>query len=129
MTLLQPQRRTPARKERILEKVTGEAAEPPQGDLRFDGLFIRPRLRLVERDGVSIALSANEFDLLYFLASHPRQVFTREELLNRVWLYAYVGDTRTVTVQMARLRKKVETDPANPRHLRTVWRVGYKFMP
>ncbi|MGO8946966.1 MAG: winged helix-turn-helix domain-containing protein [Ktedonobacterales bacterium] len=109
--------------------MTGEAAEPPQGDLRFDGLFIRPRLRLVERDGVSIALSANEFDLLYFLASHPRQVFTREELLNRVWLYAYVGDTRTVTVQMARLRKKVETDPANPRHLRTVWRVGYKFMP
>jgi len=104
--------------------------EPPPGDdLRFDDLIIRLRLHIVERDGVSIELSANEFDLLYFLASHPRQVFTREELLTRVWHYDYFGDSRTVTVQMSRLRQKVEVDPNNPRHLRTVWRVGYKFMP
>jgi DNA-binding response OmpR family regulator len=112
-----------------VENETGEAAGPPQGDLCFDDLFIRPRLRLVEREGVSIALSAYDFDLLYFLASHPREVFTREELLRMVWHYAYIGDTRTVTVQMSRLRKKIETDPAHPHHLRTVWRVGYKFMP
>jgi DNA-binding response OmpR family regulator len=112
-----------------VEQVTGVAAEPLQGDLRFADLDIRPRLHLVERDGQAIELSANEFDLLYFLASHPREVFTREALLNRVWHYAYVGDARAVTVQMSRLRKKVEKDPAHPRHLRTVWRVGYKFMP
>ena len=120
---------SPARKERIVEKMTGNAAEPPQDDLRFDDLLIQPRLRRIERAGVSISLSANEFDLLYFLASHPRQVFSSEALLHQVWHYAYVDDTRTVTVQMSRLRKKVENDPATPRHLRTVWRVGYKFMP
>jgi two-component system, OmpR family, response regulator VicR len=113
-----------------VERTNGMETEPPLGgDLRFDDLIIRPRLHVVERDGVSIELSANEFDLLYFLASHPREVFTREELLTRVWHYDYLGDSRTVTVQMSRLRQKVEMDPNNPRHLRTVWRVGYKFMP
>ena len=112
-----------------MEQVTGASAEPLQGDLRFADLAIRVQPRLVERDGISVALTAHEFDLLYFLASHPREVFTREALLNRVWHYAYVGDTRAVTVQMSRLRKKVEKDPAHPRHLRTVWRVGYKFIP
>jgi len=107
-----------------------EAAQPVlEGDLRFDDLIIRPRLHIVERDGVSIELSANEFDLLYFLASHPRQVFTRQQLLNSVWQYDYLGDATTVTVHMSRLRKKVEPDPANPRHLRTVWNIGYKFEP
>jgi DNA-binding response OmpR family regulator len=107
-----------------------EAAQPVlEGDLRFDDLIIRPRLHIVERDGVAIELSANEFDLLYFLASHPRQVFTRQQLLNSVWQYDYLGDSTTVTVHMSRLRKKVEPDPANPRHLRTVWNIGYKFEP
>ena len=107
-----------------------EAAQPVlEGDLRFDDLIIRPRLHVVERDGVSIELSANEFDLLYFLASHPRQVFTRQQLLNSVWQYDYLGDSSTVTVHMSRLRKKVELDPSNPRHLRTVWNIGYKFEP
>jgi DNA-binding response OmpR family regulator len=107
-----------------------EAAQPLlEGDLRFDDLIIRPRLRVVEREGVSIELSANEFDLIYFLASHPRQVFTRQQLLNHVWHYDYFGDASTVTVHMSRLRKKVEVDPANPRHLRTVWNIGYKFEP
>jgi two-component system, OmpR family, response regulator VicR len=113
-----------------VERTSGMATEPlPEDDLRFNDLIIRPRLHIVERDGVAIELSANEFDLLYFLASHPRQVFKREELLTSVWHYDYVGDSRTVTVQMSRLRQKVEADPDNPRHLRTVWRVGYKFMP
>jgi DNA-binding response OmpR family regulator len=107
-----------------------EAADPPlEGDLRYDDLVIRPRLHIVERDGIPIDLSANEFDLLYFLASHPRQVFTRQQLLDDVWHYEYFGDSNTVTVHMSRLRKKVEPDPANPRHLRTVWNVGYKFVP
>lgn len=107
-----------------------EAAQPLlEGDLRFDDLIIRPRMRVVEREGVSIELSANEFDLIYFLASHPRQVFTRQQLLNYVWHYDYFGDASTVTVHMSRLRKKVEVDATNPRHLRTVWNIGYKFEP
>jgi DNA-binding response OmpR family regulator len=104
-------------------------SNPPGEDLRFDDLLIRPREQVVERDGTVVELSANLFNLLYILASHPRQVFTREELLSGVWHYDYLGDSRTVTVQMSRLRHKLETDPDNPRHLRTVWRVGYKFMP
>lgn len=112
-----------------MDGVTSNTSQPPGSDVHVDGLVIRPTQRLVERDGVPIGLSAIEFDLLYFLASHPRQVFTREELLQRVWHYAYVGDSRPVTVQMSRLRKKVEPDPGQPRLLRTVWRVGYKFMP
>src|SRR5262249_1076014 len=108
----------------------GKATEPElEGDLRFDDLVIRPRLHVVERDGIPIELSANAFDLLYFLASHPRQVFTRQHLLDQVWHYEYFGDASTVTVHMSRLRKKVEKDPANPRHLRTVWSIGYKFVP
>lgn len=128
----------PVRPRELLLRIQGllrrvearEAAEPPlEGDLRFDDLVIRPRLHVVERNGTPIDLSANEFELLYFLASHPRQVFTRQQLLDRVWHYEYFGDTSTVTVHMSRLRKKVELDPSNPRHLRTVWRVGYKFVP
>lgn len=119
------------RMQALLRRVEASDAHDPllEGDLRFDDLVIRPRLHLVERAGVPIDLSANEFDLLYFLASHPRQVFTRQQLLDRVWHYAYFGDASTVTVHMSRLRKKVEPDPAHPRHLRTVWNVGYKFMP
>jgi DNA-binding response OmpR family regulator len=128
----------PVRPRELLLRIQGllrrteasEAAEPVlEGDLRFDDLVIRPRLHVVERNGVPIDLSANEFDLLYFLASHPRQVFTRQQLLDQVWHYEYFGDSSTVTVHMSRLRKKVEPDPSNPRHLRTVWRVGYKFVP
>jgi DNA-binding response OmpR family regulator len=115
----------------LLRRATAAEATPPQleGDLRFDELIIRPRLHVVERNGVSIELSANEFDLLYFLASHLRQVFTRQQLLSLVWHYDYLGDSNTVTVHMSRLRKKVEVDPSNPRHLRTVWNIGYKFEP
>ncbi|MGO8946958.1 MAG: response regulator transcription factor [Ktedonobacterales bacterium] len=115
----------------LLRRAAATEAAPPvlEGDLRFDDLIIRPRLHVVERNGVSIELSANEFDLLYFLASQPRQVFTRQQLLDRVWHYDYLGDSNTVTVHMSRLRKKVEVDPAHPRHLRTVWNIGYKFEP
>jgi DNA-binding response OmpR family regulator len=111
------------------ERAAGATISPFDGDLRFEDLVIRPRLHTVERENVPVDLSATEFDLLYFLASHPRQVFTRQQLLDHVWHYQYFGDADTVTVHMSRLRKKVEQDPANPRHLRTVWRVGYKFEP
>lgn len=98
-------------------------------DLHIGGLTIRRQTRQVERDGVSVNLTTKEFDLLEFLAAHPRQVFTREQLLLHVWNYDNYGEDSTVTVHMRRLREKVEQNPARPRHLRTVWGIGYKFEP
>jgi DNA-binding response OmpR family regulator len=66
---------------------------------------------------------------LRFLAAHPKQVFTREQLLLHVWNYDNYGEDSTVTVHMRRLREKVEPDPARPQHLRTVYGIGYKFEP
>ena len=76
--------------------------------------------------GEEVALTAREFDLLAFLARHPRRTFTREELLERVWGYTS-GDTATVTVHVRRLREKVERDPASPELIVTVWGVGYRW--
>ena len=76
-----------------------------------------------------LELTAKEFDLLEFLARHPRQVFSRQQLLTQVWDYDHYGDASTVTVHIRRLREKVERDAARPQHLKTVWGVGYKFEP
>jgi DNA-binding response OmpR family regulator len=98
--------------------------------LYLGDLVIRPALREVLRAGEAVELSAREFDLLAFLAAHPKQVFARPQLLRLVWHYEYdVGDLNTVTVHMSRLRRKVEQQPGRPRHLRTVRGVGYTFEP
>jgi DNA-binding response OmpR family regulator len=75
-----------------------------------------------------VTLTAREFDLLHHMASHPKRVFTRDQLMETVWDYAFAGDTSTVTVHMRRLREKIEPDPARPRYLQTVWGVGYRFV-
>jgi len=93
-----------------------------RGDLRID-----PRARNVSLLDKEAELTSKEFDLLWFLASHPGQVFTRAQLLDHVWGYEYYGDSSTVTVHIRRLREKIEPDPANPHFLSTVWGVGYKF--
>lgn len=80
------------------------------------------------RDGDLVALTAREFDLLVHFMRHPRRAFRREDLLEQVWGFAY-GDTSTVTVHVRRLREKIEDDPAKPRHVCTVWGVGYRFEP
>jgi len=101
-----------------------------EGDsLRFASLRINGLTRTVEDGRGAIQLTAREFDMLFFLASHPGQVFTRDQLMDAVWDYAFAGDASTVTVHMRRLRSKVEVDPSRPRHLKTVWGVGYKFEP
>ncbi|MDQ4028560.1 MAG: response regulator transcription factor [Actinomycetota bacterium] len=82
----------------------------------------------VRRNGSRVNLTAKEFDLLAFLASHPRRVFSRDELLEQVWGYTY-GDRSTVTVHVRRLREKIEADPTRPQHVATVWGVGYRFDP
>jgi DNA-binding response OmpR family regulator len=84
--------------------------------------------REVSRAGDRLSLTAREFDLLVYLAAHPRHAFRREQLLEDVWGFAY-GDTATVTVHVRRLREKIETDPAAPIHLTTVWGVGYRWDP
>jgi DNA-binding response OmpR family regulator len=103
-----------------------------QGDgqlLRFDGLEIDPRTREVKVAGRAIRLTPKEFDLLHFLASNPRVVFSRYELLDELWDVAFDGDPSTVTVHVRRLREKLEEDPSHPRHLTTVWGAGYRFEP
>ena len=97
--------------------------------LHVAGLVIQSATRRVERDGQPLDLTAREFDLLAFLARHPQQVFTRQQLLDAIWGYDYFGDPSTVTVHIRRLREKIERDPANPVHLTTIWSVGYKFLP
>ncbi|HLY50117.1 MAG TPA: response regulator transcription factor [Solirubrobacteraceae bacterium] len=100
--------------------------EPP---LRFDELVIDPSARTVIRDGQAVDLTQREFDLLLFLARHPGQAFTRDQLMDRVWQFAFYLDTSTVTVHIRRLRSKLEPDPGRPRHIETVWGVGYRFTP
>ena len=103
---------------------------PQDGDtLRFDDLRISGRTRTVEDERGAISMTAREFDLLFFLARHAGQVFSRDQLLDNVWDYEFPGDDGTVTVHMRRLRSKVEPVPSRPRHLKTIWGVGYKFEP
>jgi DNA-binding response OmpR family regulator len=97
--------------------------------LRFGELRIDRRGRAVENGERRVDLTAREFDLLQYLAAHPGQVFSRDQLMDAVWDYTYAGDAETVTVHMRRLRTKVEADPSRPRFLKTVWGVGYKFVP
>jgi DNA-binding response OmpR family regulator len=97
--------------------------------LSFDGLELDARTREVVCRGEPQRLTAREFDLLWFLASHPKQVFSRDQMMDRVWGYAAALDTGTVTVHIRRLREKIEADPARPERLQTVWGVGYRFSP
>jgi two-component system response regulator ResD len=107
----------------------GVAAAPAgAGPLSAGGLDVDPAARQATRGGTPLQLTTLEFDLLHFLMRHARQVFTREQLLERVWGYAF-GDTSTVTVHVRRLREKVEDDPSVPRHIQTVWGSGYRFDP
>jgi two-component system response regulator MtrA len=95
--------------------------------IAVDGLEIDPAGFTVRREGEEIALTATEFRLLLELARRPKQVFTRELLLELVWNYDYLGDSRLVDAAVQRLRAKVEADPKEPRLIKTVRGVGYRF--
>ena len=115
-----------------VKAVLRRTAQQPSVDgetLRFGDLRINAANRRVDDAQGEICLTAREFDLLHFLASNPGRVFTRDKLLESVWDFEFPGDDSTVTVHMRRLRAKLETDPSRPRHLKTVWGVGYKFEP
>jgi DNA-binding response OmpR family regulator len=103
-----------------------QRAESPQpARMRFGRLELDLRAREVFVDGQPVYLTAKEFELLQFMAEHPRQVFTREQLFDRIW--GDFGDLHTVTVHIGRIREKIEVDPAKPKFITTVWGVGYRF--
>lgn len=95
--------------------------------IQVDGMSIDLERHEVHIKGKLVSLTAKEFDLLCFLASHPGRVFTRGQLLAQVWGYGHDGYEHTVNSHINRLRSKIEADPAHPRHILTVWGVGYKF--
>jgi DNA-binding response OmpR family regulator len=103
------------------------AGELPTERLAFGDLELDAQTREVRKAGADVRLTAKEFDLLWFLASHPRRVFGRDQLMSRVWGYEAALDTGTVTVHVRRLRAKIERDPAEPRHLLTETGVGYRL--
>jgi DNA-binding response OmpR family regulator len=114
-----------ARVDAVLRRVDPEperAAPIEHGDLR-----VEPAGRRAFAGGQEVQLTQREFDLLLFLARYPGQVFSRDQLMDAVWRYPFYTDTSTVTVHIRRLRSKIEADPADPRHIQTVWGVGYRF--
>ena len=100
---------------------------PPTERIALGGLSIEAGSREAQRNGRSLRLTAKEFDLLWFLASHPNRVFARDQLMRSVWGYEAAVDSGTVTVHVRRLREKIEDDPSHPRLIETVWGVGYRF--
>ena len=104
-----------------------QVAEAPEKELVFPGLTINISQYTVTYMGKPLEMPPREIELLYFLASHPGMVFTREQLLEQVWGYDYFGDSRTVDVHVKRLREKLSGGEELGWQIKTVWGVGYKF--
>jgi len=98
-------------------------------NIAFGDVVIDPAAREARKGGEVLRLTLKELDLLLFFATNPRQVFSRDQLMDRVWGYQTTLDTGTVTVHIRRLRTKIEADPSRPRHLETVFGAGYRFTP
>jgi DNA-binding response OmpR family regulator len=113
----------------VLRRARGLAPGSTEHALEFEDLCIDPKTRQVVVKGKEESLTIKEFDLLWLLARHPKQVFSREQLLDLVWGMADYVDPSTVTVHVRRLREKIEPDPSSPRYIQTVWGIGYKFEP
>jgi DNA-binding response OmpR family regulator len=118
-----------ARVQAVLRRQSAQDKMSEKESLIFDDLELEGASREVRVRGRVISLTPKEFDLLYVMASRPRAVFTRSELLDELWDLAFEGDPSTVTVHIRRLREKIEVDPSNPKRLVTVWGVGYRFEP
>jgi len=107
----------------------GSAGQDPGDDavIHCNGLTIDPGRRKVSTGGQDVDLTAREFDLLMHFASHPGRVFSRTQLLDAVWGCNHEGYEHTVNTHINRLRNKIESDPATPQYIQTVWGVGYRF--
>jgi DNA-binding response OmpR family regulator len=113
----------------VLRRTQGAVSGQRANALIYDDLHIDPNTRIVKVGDKEIMLTAKEFDLLWTLASSPRQVFNREQLLDLVWGIAEYIDPGTITVHIRRIREKIEEDPSQPCFIQTVWGVGYRFEP
>ena len=114
-----------ARVKAVLRRYESKVEEADKNVLKFDGLEINLSNYSVAYNGKTLEFPPKEFELLSFLAQNPNRVFTREQLLDRIWGYEYVGDTRTVDVHVKRIREKLNSE--DEWGIRTVWSVGYKF--
>ena len=116
---------TPARVRALLRRSGSAGQKQEAGQLTVGHILLDPAQRAAWRDGQRVELTAKEFDLMELLMRNPGRVYSRENLLNIVWGYEYIGDYRTVDVHIRRLREKLELDSANPEYIRTKWGVGY----
>ena len=114
---------------RNLIRRTASPAGVQAQTIAFGDVVVDPIAREARKGDELLRLTLKELDLLLFFASNPRQVFSRDQLMDRVWGYQSALDTGTVTVHVRRLRKKIEDDASRPRHLQTVFGVGYRFTP
>jgi DNA-binding response OmpR family regulator len=114
---------------RAVLRRTRAPAHETDAAVHYPGLDINPVTRQVQAQGLEVSLTAKEFDMLWLLVQHPRQVFSRVQLLDQIWGISDYIDPGTVTVHVSRLREKIEPDPSNPQHIQTVWGIGYKFEP
>ena len=119
-----------ARVKALLRRVEEDKKEEPQEDKKVistHGLVIGLETRSVSKNGVPIEMSLKEFELLKLLAENPGRVYSRDVLLEKIWSYEYIGETRTVDVHIRHIRKKIEEDDSNPMFIKTVRGFGYKF--
>jgi len=123
-------REVTARVKAVLRRAGGDVGvgAPASDPVTAGDISLDPSARDVQVRGRAVSLTAREFDLLAFMMRRPHRVFRREELLEHVWGWTY-GDASTVTVHVRRLREKIEDDPSDPRHILTVWGVGYRWEP
>lgn len=116
-----------ARIKAVLRRINSSKDKEEKEIIRFKNMTINLTNRSVTIDGKDVNLTAKEFDLLKLFASNPGKVFSRENLLETVWKYDYLGDLRTVDVHIRRLREKIEKNPSQPEFIFTKWGVGYYF--
>jgi DNA-binding response OmpR family regulator len=111
-----------ARYDRLIGNTLTEKRE-----IRIRGLLIEEKARRIYVNNVEVSLTSKEFDILLFLAQHPNQVFSKEDLFERIWGLDSTGDISTITVHIRKIRGKIEQDPSNPQYIETVWGAGYRF--
>ncbi|MFI8688197.1 response regulator transcription factor [Rossellomorea sp. NPDC077527] len=111
----------------VLRRTYSAPTEEQQNVLRWKGLHIDRNKRKVISRGYEVEMTVKEFELLSLLAQHPAQVFSKSQLIETLWGYEYLGDANTINVHIRRLREKIEDDPSEPKWIKTVWGIGYKF--
>ncbi|MGG1482179.1 response regulator transcription factor [Bacillus smithii] len=108
------------------ERLVG-SVERKTEEIRIRGIVIDKRSRKVFVNGKEVLLTSKEYDLLLLFVTHPNQVFSKEQIFERIWAMDSLGDMATVTVHVSKLREKIELDPSNPQYIQTIWGVGYRF--